>query len=95
MSRRRGAPIRSCLLAALVASTTAGATDARAPLPIPPQGSLANPRQPHQVGEPVAATARATPPDNPQTSEKIALGLKLFFDGRLSVNENRGLRELP
>jgi cytochrome c peroxidase len=27
-----------------------------------------------------------TPPDNPQTPEKIALGQKLFFDGRLSAD---------
>ena len=26
------------------------------------------------------------PPDNPQTPEKIALGEKLFFDGRLSID---------
>jgi Di-haem cytochrome c peroxidase len=26
------------------------------------------------------------PPDNPQTAEKIALGEKLFFDGRLSAD---------
>ena len=25
------------------------------------------------------------PPDNPQTTEKIGLGQRLFFDGRLSV----------
>jgi cytochrome c peroxidase len=35
---------------------------------------------------PVEATGAAVPPDNPQTSEKIALGEKLFFDGRLSVD---------
>ncbi len=32
------------------------------------------------------ATRAAAPPDNPQTPEKIALGEKLFFDGRLSVD---------
>ena len=32
------------------------------------------------------ATRAAVPADNPQTPEKIALGEKLFFDGRLSVD---------
>ena len=35
---------------------------------------------------PGGATRAAIPPDNPQTPEKIALGLRLFFDGRLSVD---------
>jgi len=34
----------------------------------------------------VEATRAAAPADNPQTPEKIALGEKLFFDGRLSVD---------
>jgi len=32
------------------------------------------------------ATGAAVPADNPQTVEKIALGEKLFFDGRLSAD---------
>jgi cytochrome c peroxidase len=39
-----------------------------------------------QVGTPVAATLAAIPADNPQTPEKVALGEKLFFDGRLSLD---------
>jgi cytochrome c peroxidase len=35
------------------------------------------------VGLPAELTRRAIPPDNRQTPEKIALGEKLFFDGRL------------
>jgi cytochrome c peroxidase len=35
---------------------------------------------------PVQPTRDAVPPDNPQTPEKIALGHKLFFDGRLSAD---------
>jgi cytochrome c peroxidase len=35
---------------------------------------------------PLALTRAAMPRDNPQTPEKIALGEKLFFDGRLSAN---------
>src|SRR6266478_1605030 len=54
--------------------------------PIPKAGPLAQPKSIHQVGAPAAATRAAIPPDNPQTPEKIALGKKLFFDGRLSVD---------
>jgi cytochrome c peroxidase len=54
--------------------------------PTPEARPLAQPKSVHQVGVPVAATRAATPPDNPQTSEKIALGQKLFFDGRLSAD---------
>src|SRR5258708_29766001 len=39
-----------------------------------------------QVGVPVEATRAAVPADNSQTPGKIALGEKLFFDGRLSVD---------
>lgn len=54
--------------------------------PIPPDDSLARPKSMHQVGVPIALTRAAAPADNPQTPEKIALGEKLFFDGRLSAN---------
>jgi cytochrome c peroxidase len=54
--------------------------------PIPAAGPLAAPKPRRQVGLPVDATREATPPDNPQTPEKIALGRKLFFDGRLSAD---------
>jgi cytochrome c peroxidase len=56
------------------------------PGPIPPDGPLARPKSLQQIGVPVEATRTAAPPDNPQTPEKIALGEKLFFDGRLSLN---------
>ncbi len=55
------------------------------PPPIPQAGPLAQPRSPKQVGAPTDAS-RSIPPDNPQTTEKIALGQKLFFDGRLSAD---------
>src|SRR5438128_1315812 len=51
---------------------------------IPEAGPLARPKSLQQVGAPVDATRAAMPPDNPQSPEKIALGMKLFFDGRLS-----------
>jgi cytochrome c peroxidase len=56
------------------------------PLPIPAAGPLARPKSLQQVGLPVKATRAAIPRDNPQTPEKIALGEKLFFDGRLSAD---------
>jgi hypothetical protein len=54
--------------------------------PIPKDGPLAAPRFSDQIGFPAALTQAAIPPDNPQTPEKIALGRKLFFDGRLSAD---------
>ncbi len=56
------------------------------PPPIPAAGPLAEPKSVQQLGVPAAATRAAIPPDNPQTPEKIALGEKLFFDGRLSAD---------
>src|SRR6201998_2084717 len=56
------------------------------PGPIPPDGPLARPKSLQQVGVPVEANRAAAPNDNPQTPEQIALGEKLFFDGRLSVD---------
>src|SRR5713101_817092 len=55
------------------------------PPPIPQAGPLAQPRSPKQVGAPTDAS-RSIPLDNPETTEKIALGQKLFFDGRLSAD---------
>ena len=54
--------------------------------PIPTAGPLAQPKSSRQVGVPAAATRAAIPPDNSQTPDKIALGQKLFFDGRLSAD---------
>ena len=54
--------------------------------PIPRVGPLAQPRSLQQAGLPVDQTQAVIPPDNPQTPEKIALGQKLFFDGRLSAD---------
>jgi cytochrome c peroxidase len=65
--------------------TTAEPQAHRAP-PIPPAGPLADPKSLKQLGVPVEATRAAAPADNPQSPEKIALGEKLFFDGRLSID---------
>src|SRR2546426_3668561 len=54
--------------------------------PIPGAGPLARPKSLQQVGTPADATRATIPPDNPQTPEKIALGQRLFFDGRLSAD---------
>ena len=56
------------------------------PPPIPPPGPLSRPRSLEQVGIPRQPTHDAFRADNPQTPEKIALGEKLFFDGRLSAD---------
>jgi cytochrome c peroxidase len=58
----------------------------RYPQPIPAAGPLARPKSLRQTGVPAEATRAAIPSDNPQTSEKIDLGQKLFFDGRLSAD---------
>jgi cytochrome c peroxidase len=71
---------------------TGTATDGGAPQatgkapPIPKGGPLAGPSSLQQVGLPAELTRAAIPADNPQTPEKIALGQKLFFDGRLSAD---------
>jgi cytochrome c peroxidase len=74
------------------ANQTGGATqsssaqaEGHAP-PIPLVSPLAAPKSLKQVGLPVEATRAAVPADNPQTPEKVALGEKLFFDGRLSAD---------
>jgi cytochrome c peroxidase len=61
-------------------------TTGKAP-PIPKAGPLAKPRSLSQVGVPVELTQKVIPQDNPQTPEKVALGQKLFFDGRLSADD--------
>jgi cytochrome c peroxidase len=54
--------------------------------PIPTAGVLAQPRTANQVGFPEQLTQAAIPPDNPITPAKVKLGLKLFFDSRLSAD---------
>jgi cytochrome c peroxidase len=54
--------------------------------PIPRISPIADPKSLKQVGVPEDATRAAVPADNPQTPEKVALGEKLFFDGRLSAD---------
>ncbi len=47
---------------------------------------LAQPSSLQQVGLPLKLTRETIPADNPQTSEKISLGQKLFFERRLSAD---------
>jgi cytochrome c peroxidase len=54
--------------------------------PIPVPDSLAQPRSLKQLGIPLLQTLAEIPADNPQTPERIALGEKLFFEPRLSVD---------
>jgi cytochrome c peroxidase len=54
--------------------------------PIPKEGPLARPRSREQVGFPVEWTKSVMPTGKPATSEEIALGQKLFFEGRLSAD---------
>src|SRR5262249_26476400 len=71
----------------IILCATAATTPPKAAQPsIPKTGPLAQPRSLQQVGLPVDLTQAVIPPDNPQTPEKIALGQKLFFDGRLSAD---------
>src|SRR6266849_1867050 len=84
------AAVASALLLAsllFVARVAVGARDAAAALPpIPKSGPLAEPRSSKQIGFPADQTKAVIPADNPQTPEKVALGEKLFFDGRLSAD---------
>lgn len=68
----------------LVIAANAAATGQAPPIPKP--GLLAGPKSLQQLGLPQLAVRTAVPADNPQTPQKIALGEKLFFDGRLSVD---------
>ena len=61
----------------------------------PRRALSAQPRSRNQVGFPAQLTQTVIPSDNPLTPEKIDLGQKLFFDGRLSADGHRGLRHLP
>jgi cytochrome c peroxidase len=81
--------VSTCIIGLIIiicARAANTATKAAVQPPIPKAGPLAQPRSLQQVGLPLDETRTAIPPDNPQTPEKIALGRKLFFDGRLSAD---------
>jgi cytochrome c peroxidase len=52
--------------------------------PLPKAGPLAEPRPQDQIGLPVELTKSVIPTGSPLTPAAVALGEKLFFDGRLS-----------
>src|SRR5258707_14561940 len=81
----RGKPPRESIAVTTTPVDVARLTPGKAP-PLPAAGPLATPRSMRQVGLPADLVQKATPSDNPQTAEKIALGKKLFFDGRLSAD---------
>jgi cytochrome c peroxidase len=89
--RLRRASISSVILllalgaGALISAAQTSQDVGKAP-PIPEAGRLGMPRSLKQVGLPIAATRATIPADNPQAREKIELGEKLFFDGRLSAD---------
>jgi cytochrome c peroxidase len=70
-------------LGLLLVVLVAGAS-ARADIPKP--GPLAQPASSDQAGLPKDLTQAVTPHDNPTTADRVALGKKLFFDGRLSAD---------
>ncbi len=51
--------------------------------------SLVFPKSTAQAGFPTELYARSIPPDNPQTPAKVALGLSLFIDRRLSDDKSK------
>lgn len=65
-------------------ATAAVVMTARADLPKP--GALARPAPEGQPGFPQLLARAVVPDDNPTTPDKVALGEKLFFDGRLSAD---------
>src|SRR5262245_49476416 len=54
--------------------------------PLPQAGPLAEPRSQHQVGFPATLTAWVSSPPSARMPARVALGQKLFFDGRLSAD---------
>jgi cytochrome c peroxidase len=66
----------------LLACTQAPDQSAR----LPAAGRLAQPRSQQQVGFPAVLTKSVIPPNSPLTPAAVALGEKLFFEGRLSAD---------
>jgi cytochrome c peroxidase len=85
--------IRTCVLIPLALAAACGLVSLAAEQPIagkapsiPKESPLGDPRSLKQVGLPTELIQAVIPADNPQTPERIALGKKLFFDGRLSAD---------
>src|SRR5215471_18305040 len=72
------AGLSTCIIGSIIVFCARAATTATK--------AAAQPRSLQQVGLPADLTRSVIPSDSPQTPEKIALGQKLFFDGRLSAD---------
>lgn len=77
----------AAVILAAAAISVAADRGARATMPAPKPGALAEPKSTHQIGFPEQLYKFVLPPDNPQTAAKAALGKRLFFDPRLSVDD--------
>ncbi len=80
------AKLFAAVILAAAAMAMVGDYAARATMPTPKPAALAQPKSTHQAGFPEQLYKFVIPPDNPQTSAKVALGKALFFDSRLSVD---------
>jgi cytochrome c peroxidase len=78
----------AAVVLAAVAVATAGDYIARATVPTPKADALAQPKSTRQMGFPEQLYKFSIPADNPQTPAKVALGKDLFFDPRLSLDNN-------
>ncbi|HWE27759.1 MAG TPA: cytochrome-c peroxidase, partial [Polyangia bacterium] len=78
----------SKLVAMVLAAGAVGVVraDAPKPDPLPKAGPLAQPAPTTQPGYPHDLYRATLPADNPESPDKVALGEKLFFDGRLSAD---------
>ncbi len=70
----------------VAALTSSGAGQARATMPAPQPGPLAEPKSVDQPGFPEQLYQWVIPAHNPQSAAKVALGKELFFDPRLSAD---------
>ncbi|HZO82510.1 MAG TPA: cytochrome c peroxidase [Candidatus Binataceae bacterium] len=82
MSARFFATLTALAAAAVIGSGLV----ARATVPAPKAGRSAEPKSVNQPGFPDQLYKWVVPADNPQSAAKVALGKKLFFDPRLSVD---------
>jgi cytochrome c peroxidase len=83
-------PLRRVIAPAVSEEVSVGPPPALAPgqAPwLPKSGPSAQPRSQDQVGFPSALTLSVIPPASPLTPATVALGEKLFFDGRLSRDD--------
>jgi cytochrome c peroxidase len=74
------------MIVVVTATLALASSDALKPPLIPQASPPAQPRSLKQIGASAEATRSAMPADNPQSAEKVGLGQRLFFDGRLSAN---------